>query len=169
MATMEELEARFDQALAAIGKGGGDTDALTQRVGELEKALSVATETATKSDKKLKSANKELASLREEAEDQDKFDEEEMAALNRRIENLTKAQEDAYEDRNRAKQYNQHVRKLNADLRKANEANVADADAINKSLEAEVEQLSAQREQDLREINDLIAQLRPLVEGEQNG
>lgn len=169
MANLKKLEARFEAALATLGTGGEDTDKLNQRVSELEKALSVATDNANKSKKALDDVKKELDALREETNAQDEMDEEDFNALNRRVENLTRAQEDAYEDRNRAKKYNQYIRKLNAELRKSNEANLENPEAINKGLESEVEQMKTQRDQDVAEINSILEQLKPLVEGSKNG
>ena len=57
---------------------------------------------------------------------------------------------------------------MNADLRKANKSKEV-ADLINKSLEAEVAQLREEREQDLAEVNSLLARLQPLVEGTEDG
>lgn len=170
MANLEKLEARLDTALDALARGGGsDAAAMSERVGELEKALEAATQAAEQSRSALVEAEKELEALREETQAQDQLDEEDITALNRQIENLSRAQSDAFEDRRRAKQYNQHLRKLNASLRKANEENLANPELINKSLETELEQLSASRDRDLQEINDILARLQPLVEGSEDG
>ncbi|MBC6443062.1 MAG: hypothetical protein GDA53_08065 [Rhodobacteraceae bacterium] len=169
MSDISELEARFEVALAALCKGNGNAETLEKRVRELENALVAATGTADKAQNTLKEAKAELADLKNEVSTQDELDKEEMEALNRRVENLTKAWEDAYADRQRVRQHNQHVRRLNGELRKANANNSGDPGMINESLQAEVDFLKAERENDVKEINGILARLKPLVEGAPDG
>lgn len=172
MEELGKLEKRLDAALATLaGKASktAETDALTARIAELEAALQKARAGEKKARAALAETQKELETLREEASEQDAWDEEDIAALNRQIAALTKARDDAFQERRRSKQYVEHVRRLNNNLKKANRKNVADVASINASLEAENELIKQERENDLATLNDLLERLQPLVEGADNG
>lgn len=172
MEELSKLEERLNAALATLTGKAGDTkevDALNARNAELETALNKARSSEKDAREALNETQKELEALREEASEQDALDEEDIAALNRQIDSLSKAREDAFQERRRSKQYVEHVRKLNNNLKKANRKNVGDASLINASLEAENELLKQERENDLTTLNDLLERLKPLVEGADNG
>jgi len=60
---------------------------------------------------------------------------------------------------------NADLRDLSAQLRAAAVEGVADAEMINRALAAEVDALNAQRSADRAELNALLAELKPIVEG----
>ena len=101
---------------------------------------------------------KEVASSADSAEAQ-------RGAMVKQIDALDKARASSVEELDKTRQYNKHLKELNASLRKANEDNVGDPELINSSLEAELEQIKAQRDIDLEEVNGILARLTPLVEG----
>lgn len=171
MNEVAQLEERLDAALGALSAGGdpAETDALQTRIAELEKALKKAEKRAQKAAEALAATQAELESLQEEYREEDAADDADIAALDRQIASLGQAQQDAFEEMRKSKQYAQHIRKLNAKLRKANAQNVGDANLINASLEADIEAMKSQREADLAELNGIIARLTPLVEGSSNG
>lgn len=170
MKEIGKLEARFDAALATLGeRSSGATEELRQRIEELEKSLTSAREEAEAAAASLKKAETDIAELKEAAEQQDKLDEEDIESLNRQIDSLGRARQDAFDEMRKTKQYNRHLRKMNNDLRKANADNVGDASLINASLESEIEQLRDERDADLNEVNSILERLAPLVEGENNG
>lgn len=55
------------------------------------------------------------------------------------------------------------LREANRTLREAQEAGLADPAAINRSLQAEVEALRAGRAAEIAELDEILAELRPLV------
>ena len=83
----------------------------------------------------------------------------------KQIDALDKARASSEEELDKTRQYNKHLKKMNTSLRKANEGNVGDPELINASLETELEQIKAQRDIDLEEVNGILARLTPLVEG----
>lgn len=173
MEQVAKLEQRLDDALAALteksGGSGEETTTLKNQNAELQQALKKARRNSARAQEALEETKRELEALREETQEQDALDEEDIEALNRQIQSLSKAREDAFNERRRSKQYVQHIRKQNNDLRKANKANVGDANLVNASLEAEMDLVKQERENDLTYLNDLLARLQPLVEGSDNG
>lgn len=60
---------------------------------------------------------------------------------------------------------NADLRQVAGQLRAAAEGSVADAELINRALMAEVEALQAQRSADRKELDAILSELKPLVEG----
>ncbi len=68
----------------------------------------------------------------------------------------------------RVKQVNHKLRSNNRALREAQKAGAADAVLINASLEAELEALRSTQEAERAELDAILGDLKPLLEGETN-
>jgi len=66
------------------------------------------------------------------------------------------------------KRVNQRLRENNRALREANRKGVADPDLINNSMVAELDALRVSRESDRAELDMILTELKPLVEGGAN-
>ena len=66
------------------------------------------------------------------------------------------------------KRVNQRLRENNRALRDANRKGVADPQLINNSMVAELDALRASRESDRAELDTILMELKPLVEGGAN-
>jgi hypothetical protein len=64
----------------------------------------------------------------------------------------------------RMKLVNAQLRQNNRDLRKAHEANLADAGLVNTGLQAEIDALTAVRSADRTELDSILAALKPMIE-----
>lgn len=71
------------------------------------------------------------------------------------------------EDRRRLKRLLSAMRESNETLRAANEAGLADPEAIDASMKAELETLRGLRESDRAEMEDILAALAPVLEDEE--
>lgn len=164
MTQFPKIQARFDAALAIFedpATQSGDTAKVEKqaaRIAKLEAELSAAQDALDESNDRFETVKSEQAGAAEKAEDQ-------RAALVKQIDTIDKAREAGEKQLTKARQFNKHLKKLNAGLRKQNEENVGDVDLINASLEAELMQIKAQRAVDLEEINGILARMTPLVEG----
>jgi len=88
--------------------------------------------------------------------------------LQARIERLTARIENQDIQFQRLKDANAQLRESNAVLRERNAANVGDPDAINQSLQAELDALKTTRAADVEEMDTILEELKPLVEGKIN-
>ena len=167
MTQFPKMQARFDAALEIIeGDSGGDgnaadTEKLAKNLAAAEKTANTASDVAKAAQAEAASASEALQKARERVDALEKEvasgadgAEAQRAAMIKQIDALDKA-----------RQYNKHLKKLNTSLRKANEDNVGDPELINASLVTELEQIKAQRDIDLEEVNGILARLTPLVEG----
>ncbi|HHS89615.1 MAG TPA: hypothetical protein ENJ26_04525 [Rhodobacteraceae bacterium] len=66
------------------------------------------------------------------------------------------------------KRVNKRLRENNRALREANRQGVADPELINNSMVAELDALRASRESDRAELDMILSELKPLVEGGAN-
>lgn len=192
MTEFPKVQARFDAAMAIIegaSTGGADpeeTKKLSAELSEVQKSadaagkakkaaeadakvakeeLAAAKIKAEAASKALKDAETKVAALEKDVAAKEEGSEAQRAAMIKQIDALDKARANSDKNLSKARQYNKHLKKLNASLRKANEANVAKPDLINKSLETELEQIKEQRDVDLEQVNGVLARLTPLVEG----
>lgn len=192
MTQFPKIQARFDAALSIIEgapTGGGDPEetkklsadlAAAQKSAEAanaavkaaqgdaksaQKELQAAKDDAEKASKSLKKAQDRVKALEKELAEKTDGQEAQRAAMIKQIDALDKARANSDENLDKARQYNKHLKKLNSNLRKANEKNLGNPELINKSLEAELEQIKAQRDVDLETVNGILARLTPLVEG----
>ncbi|MFT5004660.1 MAG: cell division protein FtsB, partial [Paracoccaceae bacterium] len=88
--------------------------------------------------------------------------EEKIAVLNARIEN----QDVQFQ---RLKAANAQLRDSNALLRDRNSEMLGDPSAVNQSMIAELEALKATRAAEVDEMDTILDELKPLMEGQANG
>jgi hypothetical protein len=178
MTQFSKMQARFDAALEIIeGASGGDgnaaeTEKLAKNLAAAEKTANTASDVAKAAQAEAASASEALQKARERVDALEKEvasgadgAEAQRAAMIKQIDALDKARASSEEELDKTRQYNKHLKKLNTSLRKANEDNVGDPELINASLVTELEQIKAQRDIDLEEVNGILARLTPLVEG----
>lgn len=171
MTQFPKIQARLDAAIAIIenaSAGGADpaeVEKLSQDVAKATKATKAAQDEAASAAEALKTARARVETLEKELAEKADSAEAGRTAMIKQIDALDKARTANEEELAKTKQYNKHLKKLNTSLRKANEDNVGDPELINQSLEAELEQIKAQRDVDLAEVNGILARLTPLVEG----
>lgn len=155
----------------------------TESVGELERRLAVALDRIARGLDRMAAAapaarpDPEVARLREalEAERAEKAQlaervkaikerqETHVGQLERRLSRLTEQADVQGLELQRLKKALIQLREANRLLREAQEAGVADPAAINRSLQAEVEALRAARTAEIAELDEILAELRPLV------
>jgi chromosome segregation ATPase len=169
LSTISEAFAKQSALASELAANTGDVTGLQEQVTNLEAAL-----------EKLRADSwAELEAARNEAKGAQK----QAAKLQNRLE-IIRAREQAAADEfekqrriqdenhardaevwQRIKGFNQELKTTVTELRAQNEKMVGDADLINRSLQQDLEQLKAQRQIDLEEIDSILAQLTPLVEG----
>ena len=185
MTQFPKIQARFDAALALIegaSAGVGDADEMQKLSENLETAQKAASQTqgklkkvsaeaaaakgeAASASEALQKARARVDALEKEVAEKADGADAQREAMIKQIDALDKARVAGKEELDKTRQYNKHLKKLNTSLRKANEANVGDPDLINSSLESELEQIKAQRDIDLEEVNGILARMTLLVEG----
>ncbi len=160
MADVAELEKRITVALDRIGAGlsalsaggtpGGDGDELAslQEILETERTANAQLEQRVvaikdKQEKLVAMLEAEVAKLREE----------------------TSANEAAIQQ---VKRVNHRLRENNRALREANRQGVGDAELINAGMVAELDALRATHDSDRAELDAILVELKPLVEGGAN-
>ncbi|MEJ6708647.1 MAG: hypothetical protein QNK92_07580, partial [Amylibacter sp.] len=170
MTQFPKMQARFDAALEIIeGASGGvgnaaETEKLVTSLAAAEKTANTASYVATAAQAEAASASEALKKARDRVDALEKevasgadSAEEQRAAMIKQIDALDKARASSEEELDKTRQYNKHLKKLNTSLRKTNEDNVGDPELINASLETELEQIKAQRDIDLEEVNGILA------------
>ncbi len=171
MTQFPKIQARLDAAIAIIegaSVGGADpaeVNKLTTDLATAAKATKTAQDEAASAADALKTARARVEALEKELAEKTSAAETGHTEMSKQIDALDKARAAHEEDLAKTKQYNKHLKKLNTSLRKANEENVGDPELINQSLETQLEQIKAQRDVDLAEVNGILARLTPLVEG----
>lgn len=162
MTDVAELERRITMALDRIAQGlealapaGIDDtgpseaeDALRRELEE-ERAASVA----------LAESTRELRQRQEKR----------VQRLEGQIERLTAQIETQAADVQRLQQVNSRLRDTISGLRAAVTENLADPALVNRALQAELEALQASRQAELTEMNEILAELEPLVEEQAHG
>lgn len=152
MSDISELERRISFALERISTAASRLGA---GVGEdLSEALAAEREANAQLEAR-------VATISERQETQ-------VAALEADRRDLRSAllEKDAMLDRLR--EVNAELRRSNAALREANAAGLADADLVNGAMSAELEALRALAEAGRAEVDAVLAQLEPLLEGGRN-
>ena len=158
MSDITELERRITGALdrignglARIGKTGGDMPA---EVGKLREALEAE-----------QSANAQMEERVKAIRDRQ---EETVGALEAEVARLRDAVAKHDGEMRRLKRINDQLRQNNRALRDANAQGVGDAHLINKSMTTELEALRASREADRAELDTVLGELKPMLEGASN-
>lgn len=91
-----------------------------------------------------------------------------VAGMDDEVARLREQAAAAEADITRLRTVNAELRRINNDLRAANAEGVGDAHLINKSMLAELDALRALRDSDQQEVDEVIAELMPLVQEEKN-
>ncbi len=147
MSDIAELEKRITAALDRIGAGlgalGGDG------------AQALADELAAE-----RAAN---AQLEERVRAIKERQETQVAELQDEVGGLRAMVEEIDADLRRLRSVNAELRASNAALRKANAAGLADAELVNRALEAELESVRALQDGDRSEIDRALSYLEPML------
>lgn len=171
MNEITELERRLTAALERIGAavdglaagsvgapGQAAAPAAAPAVGEEAARLSAALEAERSANAQL---NERVRAIRERQETT-------VAALERRIEQMTRQLDAQGIEMARMKKANIGLRETVRALRAAQESGVADAHLINKSMLAELEALRAARTAEMAEMAEILDELSPLIRGDAN-
>ena len=155
MSDITELERRITSALDRIGtglarvsSGGGN---MAADVASLREAL----ETEQSANAQLEERVKAIRDRQEET----------VSALEAEVARLREAATKHDGELQRLKRINDQLRQNNRALRDANEQGVGDAHLINKSMTTELEALRDSREADRAELDQVLGELKPLLEG----
>ena len=175
MTDFSQLEARLDAALGVLVATGADSEKDDAKIQELREQIKELRDqlASVQSDKKalevrIKKAGEQLVSTKARVNrlrDGAAMLNDTIAAKDKEIAALKEAHQEALGQRDKARGYVQQIKEANVALRKANEALVGDPELINSNLEREMEQLQAQHDIDIEEVNTILARLTPLVEG----
>ncbi|MGB5560245.1 MAG: hypothetical protein WBN04_19805 [Paracoccaceae bacterium] len=157
MSDITELERRITSALDRIGTGlvriGGSGGASTEAA-QLREALETE-----------RSANAQLEERVKAIRDRQ---EQTVGALEAEVARLREAAARHDGEVQRLKRINDQLRQNNQALRAANEDGVGDPHLINKAMMAELEALRATRDADRSELDAVLGELKPLLEGGAN-
>jgi DNA repair exonuclease SbcCD ATPase subunit len=160
MSDITELESRITVALDRIARGvaglseageSGSGEASSQEVDELKQALEDEKTVNAQLEERVRvlkaRQDEKLDVLEAQTSDQKGL----LAGLDEKLQRLQAV--------------NDQLRSVNAQLREANEQGVGEPHLINKSMMAELEALRAARSGDRAEMDAIVAQLQPIVEG----
>ena len=163
MADIEELQRRITAALERIGKGVDVLDAgapaadpeeiarLTAQVATLEEQLNDERVSNEQLTARVKNLRQRL--------------EQDEATVKSRIDAQSEATAQIDLELQRLRKVNEQLRENNRALREANEAGIADAHLINKSMSAELEALNAARAAEMAESRAIAVELEQLLDG----
>jgi len=168
MTEFSQLEARLDAALGVLIASTGASAEDSANVQELHDELAAVQKEKDALDVRITKAGEQLVSTKARVgrlRDGAAMLNDTIAAKDKEIANLKEAHQEALGQRDKARGYAQQQKEANVTLRKANEELVGNPDLINTNLEREMEQLQAQHDIDLEEVNTILARLTPLVEG----
>ncbi len=168
MTDVSQFEGRITSALDRIaaamdGMGAAGTAAQTADgdAAALREALEVERTANAQLEERVKA-------IRDTQDTQVKTLEDRVAALEAQVE--ASAQDLAARDAelHRLSQVNTQLRDNNQALREANETGVGDPNLINDAMQAELASLRARRDADRAELDAILGELKPLVEGTAN-
>lgn len=149
MSDISELERRISYALERISAGA----ARIQSGGGAELAAALESEREVNAQLEAR-----VAAIKERQETQ-------LAAMQAETKELREALLEKDAQLNRMREVNAELRKSNTALREANAAGLADADLVNASMSAELDALRSVAEASRSEIDAVLAQLEPLLDG----
>jgi len=155
MADVAELETRITAALDRIGAG---LDALKSTDGGDIAALQESLETERSANSQLE---ERVSAIKEK---QEKL----VTGLEAEVEKLRGELASHDGDIQRVKQVNRRLRENNRALRDANKQGVGDIELINTGMSAELDALRVSQETDRSELDAILLNLKPLVEGAAN-
>ncbi len=172
MNEISKLEARLDTALATLGEAGAGAANQQEKFGKLQLQVTDLQGKLTATNAELETANRQLERARNRSnshkEMADRLKEEgaeNAAAQEKHIAALKASQLDAVAQRDKAREFNQSLKKNISDLRRRNEEMIGDPELINTGVVQELSQLKEQRTVDMEEVNAILSRLTPLVEG----
>lgn len=150
---LDEVERRLHAALDRIARG-------------IERAApgAAAGEEAERLRAALEAERASAAQLAERVRAVKEKQEGMVAQLERRLARLTEQVDVQGLELQRLRKAVHQLREANRMLREAQEAGLSDPAAINRSLQAEVEALRATRAAEIAELDEILAELKPLVE-----
>lgn len=152
MSTVEELEQRLTQALERISTGLAGFETNTGDTSGLEAALEEEKLANSQLEERLRAVNTQS--------------EEAMAAAQEKLTSQIATLERLDMEVQQLQHVNAQLRENNAALRAANAEGVGQPELINQGLEAEIEGLRAARSADRAELDAVLAELKPIVEGQ---
>ena len=157
MSDITELERRITGALDRIGAGldriggsGGASKELTQ--------LREALETERTANAQLEERVKAIRDRQEQT----------VSALEAEVARLREASGSHDSELQRLRRVNEQLRQNNQALREANAEGVGDAHLINTSMMTELDALRASRAADRAELDAVLGELKPMLEGSNN-
>ncbi len=157
MSDITELERRINSALDRIGAGLGHIGGSSGGSAELTR-LREALETEQSANAQLEERVRAIRDRQEET----------VGALEAEVGRLREAAARHGAEVQRLKRINSQLRQNNQALREANEQGVGDPHLINKAMLTELDALRASREADRAELDAVLGELKPLLEGGAN-
>ena len=160
MTELSEVERRLSSALDRIARrieAGDLTKGSGQEAADVE-GLRAALEKERSSNAQL---SERVAQVRQRQETT-------LAQLERRLARLTEQLDLQSLEMLRLKKANTRLMELNAELRAAQTEGFPDATLVNRSISAELEALQAERRAEMAEMEEILAELKPLVAAGQN-
>jgi len=157
MADITDLEQRITAALDRIGSGLDGLTAADQ--GKLDKAEIADLRESLEAEK---TANSQLEERVVAIKDKQVTL---VAALEAEVDKLRNDHARNTADVQNIKRVNVKLRKNNSALRDANQQGIGDASLINSGLDAELDALRVSRDSDRAELDAILVELKPLVEG----
>lgn len=161
MTKLAELEKRIDRALERIAHA-----AATMRAAQPAPAASGGDSSENRA--QLESERARNADLTERLEMLRRRHDGAVTTLERRLARLMEQLDLQSLEMLRLKKANTKLIEANRQLREGNEAQVIEPSAINRSLVAELEALRAERAAELAEMEDVLAELKPLLSSEES-
>lgn len=157
MSDITELERRITRALDRIGTG---LDGISQPGGSSQELMQVreALETERTANAQLEARVKAIRDRQEQT----------VSALEAEVARLREASGSHEAEVQRLRRVNDQLRQNNQALREANAEGVGDAHLINSSMMTELDSLRASRAADRAELDAVLGELRPLLEGGNN-
>jgi len=147
-AALDRIAAGLERAPRATGPGAAAAAAAGE-AGELRQALAAEQNANAQLTERVRAVKERQESL--------------VAGLERRLARQTELLDVQGLELQRLKKSVVQLREANRQLREGSEAGVADPAAINRSLQAELEALRAGRAAETAELDEILAELRPLV------
>lgn len=149
---LERIGAGIDHIGAAPAQGGGNvTDGDAEaRLAELQDALDSERTTNAQLTERVRAIKEKQETM--------------VGALENKVARLTRQVDAAMADLQRLREANQELAEANRALGAAVEEGVADPNLINHAMLAELEALRAARAAEVAEMDDILAELKPLIE-----
>ena len=152
MSDISELERRISYALERISTASSRMQ--SGKGADLAAALEAEREVNAQLEAR-------VAAIKERQETQ-------LAAMEAETRDLREALVEKDAQLSRMREVNAELRKSNAALREANAAGLADADLVNAGMAAEIEALRSVADTSRADIDAVLAQLEPLLDGGQH-